>query len=573
MVKAVIYARYSSHLQKEASIEDQIRECENKATREGWAIVKRYADYETSGSIVNRDDYQKLLSDAKKGKFDIVLTESMERLTRDQEDIAAAYKRFSFAGVKIVTLNFGEINEMHIGILGTMSALFLKDLAQKTRRGQKGRVLNGKIATGNIYGYDVVRKFNAAGEPEKGLRSINNEQAVVIKRIFEEYATGISPKKIAMGLNKDKIPSPGGKTWTADSITGKKLDLTGLINNNQYAGYYIWNKHKTIRDPETRKRVKRLNPQEDWVTCEIPHLRIIDADLWDKTKHRQKKLAKKTAPHLQRRPKSLLANLLKCGCCGGGYGMISAKNVGCTRARKGGGCDNRKTISRDKIENAVLGALETQLMQEDLFSIFCKEYEKHMSQVESRQTKDSAKGKAKRQKLNKEKDNIIQAIRQGIPADVVKAELERIMMELEDLKDQETSSKSAPITLAPDLAQRYHEEVTTLKERLKQESTQEEAKVKIRQMVDKVVIQPNEERTKLRLSLYGDLAGMLAIASQQDFAMPIDMDFSSTQPSAKTDNLTKEQLMRGTGPCGPPFAHPCAHLVGTKAPGIRFRFD
>ena len=90
-----------------------------------------------------------MIADALAGRFSIVLTEALDRLSRDQEDIAGLYKRMSFAGVKIVTISEGEISALHVGLKGTMDALFLKDLADKTRRGLRGRVEQGRSAGGN----------------------------------------------------------------------------------------------------------------------------------------------------------------------------------------------------------------------------------------------------------------------------------------------------------------------------------------------------------------------------------------------------------------------------------------
>ena len=98
-------------------------------------------------------------------------------LSRDQEDIAGLFKRLRFAGVRIVTLSEGDVSEMHIGLKGTMNALFLKDLAEKTRRGLRGRIEAGKSAGGNCYGYDIIRQLNAAGENLRGERAINPTEA------------------------------------------------------------------------------------------------------------------------------------------------------------------------------------------------------------------------------------------------------------------------------------------------------------------------------------------------------------------------------------------------------------
>ena len=98
----------------------------------------------------------------------IILAESLDRLSRDQEDTAAIFKRLGFAGVKIVTLSEGEISELHVGLKGTMNALYLKDLADKTRRGLRGRIEAGKSGGGNAYGYQVVHALGADGQLVRG---------------------------------------------------------------------------------------------------------------------------------------------------------------------------------------------------------------------------------------------------------------------------------------------------------------------------------------------------------------------------------------------------------------------
>ena len=81
------------------------------------------------------------MQDAPLGCFDLIYAEALDRISRDQEDVAGFFKRMAFAEVTIITLAEGEISELHVGLKGTMNALFLKDLAQKTRRGLQGRVL------------------------------------------------------------------------------------------------------------------------------------------------------------------------------------------------------------------------------------------------------------------------------------------------------------------------------------------------------------------------------------------------------------------------------------------------
>ncbi len=166
-MRAVIYARYSSSLQRDASIEDQLRLCRERIEREGWTLHATYTDRAMSGASPLRPGYQKLIEDARSRKFETVVAEALDRLSRDQEDIARLYKQLSFAGVKLLTLAEGEISELHVGLKGTMNALFLKDLASKIRRGQRGRIATGFSAGGLSYNRHTRERFGFPVNPHR----------------------------------------------------------------------------------------------------------------------------------------------------------------------------------------------------------------------------------------------------------------------------------------------------------------------------------------------------------------------------------------------------------------------
>src|SRR5215471_12376437 len=227
-VRAAIYARYSTELQREASIEDQVRLCKARIDAEGWSLGTTYSDYAQSGASHLRPGYQQLLADARTGAFGVVVAEALDRLSRDQEHVAALYKQLTFAGVKILTLTEGEISALHVGLKGTMNALFLSDLRQKVRRGLEGRVRQGRSGGGLCYGYDVVHERDARGEPVCGGRTINKAQAAIVQRIFEGFAGGSSPRAIARTLNGEHVPGPGGQPWSDTTIRGHALRRTGI---------------------------------------------------------------------------------------------------------------------------------------------------------------------------------------------------------------------------------------------------------------------------------------------------------------------------------------------------------
>jgi DNA invertase Pin-like site-specific DNA recombinase len=520
--RVAIYARYSSDLQSDSSIEDQQRLCTKQAQSKNWKVVHRYSDAGLSGASLLRPGIQALIADARTGKFNIVLAEALDRISRDQEDIAGVYKRMEFAGVKIVTLSEGEISSLHIGLKGTMNAMFLKDLADKTRRGLRGRVERGKSGGGIAYGYDVVKRFDTEGRPLRGDRTINDTRAAIVRRIFEEYASrNKSPKAIASELNAEGIPSPSGNAWSQSTINGNRRRGTGILNNELYIGRLVWNRQRFIKDPETGRRVTRLNDESEWTTQELPELRIVPQELWDMAKARQRDLDAREPGMWQRnRPRYLLSGLIKCGVCSGGYAKINTTHYGCAASKNKGEsiCANRKTIARDKLEDAVLSALQTHLMREDLLEVFCGEYTKHLNALRAAENSARNTRIAEKSRLERERENVLRAIREGIEARLVKDDLERVSARLEELSTSTTGedrSASPKPLLHPAMAQRYRRAVEDLSNALDRKDARSEAAEHLRALIDKIVLTPEKGREDLRIDLHGDLAGILTIASQK----------------------------------------------------------
>jgi hypothetical protein len=127
MTRAVIYARYSSEGQREASIDDQVRNGRRLCDDKGWQVVEIYADRALSGASPLRPGFQKLMADARDRTFDVVVAEGLDRLSREQVTTAMLFRHLSFLGIMIFTRAEGEVNELHVGLKGTMNALFLKD--------------------------------------------------------------------------------------------------------------------------------------------------------------------------------------------------------------------------------------------------------------------------------------------------------------------------------------------------------------------------------------------------------------------------------------------------------------
>jgi DNA invertase Pin-like site-specific DNA recombinase len=429
-MRAVAYARYSSDLQREASIADQVRLCRKRIEQEGWQYLHTYTDRAVSGASALRPGYQSLLEDARRGQFDIVVAEALDRLSRDQEDVAGLLKRLRFAGVRLVTVAEGEIGELHVGFKGTMNALFLKDLADKTRRGLEGRVRKGRSGGGLCFGYDVVRENDGRGEPIRGGRAINQTEAATVRRIFAEFAAGRSPRAIAHGLNAERIPGPHGKAWGPSTIYGNWRRGTGILNNELYVGKLVWNRQSFIKDPASGKRQAPPNPSSEWIMHEVPELRIIDDHLWNDIKARQRHLRLALThddagirSERARRPAYLLSNLLRCGACGGGFSKVSLHHYGCSNARNRGTCDNLLTIRRDVLEASVLSGLRTHLMTPELAKEFAAEYHRELNRLNAAREGEYEQRTAELDRVERQIRAVIEAIKDGLRTPGMKEEL------------------------------------------------------------------------------------------------------------------------------------------------------
>ena len=518
-MRAVVYARYSSDLQREASIEDQIRLCRKWIEHEGWEYIHAYTDRALSGATALRPAYQSLLEDARHGQFDVVIAEALDRLSRDQEDVAGLFKRLRFAGVRLFTRSEGEISELHVGLKGTMNALFLKDLADKTRRGLEGRVREGRSGGGLCFGYDVVHERDARGEPIHGGRAINDTEAAVVRGIFAEFAAGKSPRRIAIDLNQEHSHGPRGGEWDASTINGNAARGTGILNNELYIGRIVWNRLRYSKDPETGKRISRLNEPDCWIVQEVPELRIVHQHLWDVVKERQRTIKRDTRPDVrekpfwaQQRPRYLMTGLAKCGACGSSYVKISANLFGCAAARNRGTCGNRLNIRVEALEDMILDGLRTRLMEPELFKVFCEEFHREMNRLRSDENAASATKRAELDHVDRRIRRIVELITDDeAPVRALKQEL--ITLEARQLAlQQQLAEIGAPAPLIhPNLAEIYRQRVEHLHEALLDGTTRDEAFELIRSLIDEICLVPADGQ--LRVELRGELAGILALAA------------------------------------------------------------
>ncbi len=553
MTRVALYARYSSDQQSASSIDDQLRICREHAAREGWQVVGTYKDAAISGSSVTlRPGIQSLLQDAQAGQFDMVLAEALDRVSRDQADVATLYKHMQFAGVTVITLAEGEISELHVGLKGTMNALFLKDLARKTHRGLRGRVEQGKAGGGLCYGYDVVKQLDARGEPVCGERTINPAEATVIQRIFRDFANGLSPQAIVRALNAEQIVGPGGKLWSPTTLRGHIKRGTGLLNNELYIGKLVWNRQRYVKDPRTGKRVSRVNPQSEWITTDVPELRILDDALWQKVKARQEAITMQFATAIEatrarfqlnvtHRPKSLLSGLVTCGCCGGPYALRLKGRFACSNHTDNKSCDNNRSISRSALESRVLDGLRDRLMAPEIAAEAVRAYADETNRRSKERRAANAADKAALDAVLKSIRHYLTMIAEGHGSRMVGEELRRLEAEEDAIRARMEAAPIETPDIHPNLAEIYRKKVERLAEALNHPAERDEAAGAIRALIERVVLTPGANRGKVNAALHGEFGTILEWTSNGAGVQ------NATAPAAGAAGAVMRSVVAGTG--------------------------
>ena len=412
MLRAAIYARFSTDLQNEKSAEDQIDLCSRFAARNGYTVTGIFQDKAKSGaSIHGRDGLKELLEQSAKGRFDVVIVEALDRLSRDMGDMASIHKHLQFANVRLIGVHEGEASTLTVGLRGLVGQMQREDNVHKIRRGMSGLVRDGLSAGGKVYGY--------ASDPiNTGHLIIVEQEAAIVRRIFDEYSGGKSPKSICHDLNWEGVSPPRGKRWSPSALNGLEDRGAGILRNTIYIGQRSWNKVRMVKDPSTGRRVSRPNPPDKWQTSRVPSLRLVDDEVWERVQTRL--LAnKRNRPETMRRPKRLLSGLLGCGACGAGMSTAGKDKSGRVRLRcsahsNSGSCPAPRTYYLERVEALVLDSLAYHLDEPDLIVEYFKAYEDERRRLNANHARQRSSIEERIDAIDTEVGRLVEFVAKGV---------------------------------------------------------------------------------------------------------------------------------------------------------------
>jgi len=504
--RAVIYARYSSGLQKETSIEDQVALCRRYADRKGWDVVEVYTDVERTGRNIRRPGFQAMKAAAAEQAYDVVIVEVFNRLTRKIADALNQYEVLTFHDIALHSAK-------EEGKMDFMNALFSGFAAQNqsemiglhTRRGQQGALERGQLHT-SAYGY---RKREGEGLN----REIDPEQAAIVLRIFGDYASGKSALSIAKELNAEGVPGPRGGAWDSSTIRGNPNREEGILRNRLYIGIASVCKTTRTFHPETGVRKSKPSPDAR-VEKEFPELRIIPQNLWDRVQEQQKKRKPNGNAEKSRRKKYLLSGLLTCGCCGGNYVKHSSTSYKCNNARKGA-CNNTINISRKRIEARVFRQLKTAMLSPELE----KQFEAALKAERKKLANTDTAAEEKRLELllreaEQGRANIFRAIESGAPFETFRARAAELEAQIKDLTKRLARAeelKQSKNRKAPDAKSVYAKAVAQMDVLLSDPDLVDEAHDYLSELIQDITLLPEPGAPRgLNVTMTAGFASLLA---------------------------------------------------------------
>lgn len=317
-MNAVIYARFSSDRQREASIEGQIRECTEYAKKQGISIVGSYIDRALSASkeTEKRLDFLRMIRDSGKGLFDAVLVWKLDRFARDRYDSAHYKHILKKNGVKVVSatepISSGPEGIILEAMLEGMAEYYSAELSEKIHRGQKENALKGLNNGGSIpLGYMLDRDTQKL--------EIDPVTAPIIEEVFKRYADGDSIKQLRDDLNQRGLKTKNGLPFTYSTFST-------ILKNRKYMGEYKY--------------------QDIVIPGGVPA--IVPADIFDRVQARLTK-NKQTPAAAKATERYLLTTKLFCGMCGALMAGESGKGMSgqiyryykCHNAKKKKGCKKK----------------------------------------------------------------------------------------------------------------------------------------------------------------------------------------------------------------------------------------
>lgn len=396
MQQAVIYARFSSSAQREESIDTQVRECTDFAHKQGFEILRVYADHAKSGRTANRPEFQRMIKDASYGKFQAVILYTLDRFARNRLDSALYKAKLKKSGVRILYAK-QPISEEPEGIIlesvmEGYAEYYSASLARSVKGGMKENALRAK-STGGTFPLGYTRN------PD-GTFAIVPGEAEIVRRVFDLYAKHTSKAEIARTLNHEGYRRRDGKPFS-------KRSFDHVLANPKYYGLYRY----------------------DDVDVENGMPPIITKELFDKVQKVLEETSKSKARY-KAQEEYLLSNRIFCGSCHSPMiGESGTSHTGkvyryykCSARKKNKDACCKKQENKETLERVVISAVADQVLTDENIALIA---DKSIAIIEKHDAENTAKIalEARLKEVNKSITNLMKALETGLISETVTARI------------------------------------------------------------------------------------------------------------------------------------------------------
>ncbi len=353
---AAVYSRKST--ESAEGVTRQIELSRDFIKARGWTVGPSFSDDGVSGAEFDRPGLNALMAEVarKPRAFDALVTMDSSRLGRDMAETLALQLRITRAGVRVFFYQDGSeltLDTPTQKLVASVNNFGAEDyrhqIQLKTRAALRAKAKQGHATGARTYAYRIVR---VDGHAE---REVVPEQAATVVRIFELAASGEGDRRIANQLNAERVPAAGPKGWSKDGVRR-------VLDNELYIGVAVYGK------------------QDDPIRTELPELRVVTDDLWQRV-HARKATTKahylrNSAGQLLSKPESALvakyvmSGIGRCYACGAGLKAFhSARDIAryycAERARRGTAvCSNSRGIPVEILDDAVRDVLRAMLAED-----------------------------------------------------------------------------------------------------------------------------------------------------------------------------------------------------------------
>lgn len=404
------YARYSSDNQREESIDAQLRAIRKYCSDQGYVLTATFIDEAKSGTSDDRPSFQEMIKASENGEWSKVIVHKLDRFARDRYDSAIYKKKLKDNGVTLESvlerIDGSPESIILESLLEGMNEYYSRNLSREVTKGMIENALQGKH-NGGIppFGLNV----------ENGFYVINDWESKGVQAMFAMTANGSSLSEVRDFLNNQGYRTRQNKPFTTSTISV-------MLRNKKYAGFNTW--RRTVPQSKNAKRSNKSRAEEDIICIPnaIPQI-VDDLTFYDVQRILDARRDRGSNGSRKAVEIYLLQGILKCGHCGSAMvgcrrhsGRSKTLNITYEcggRKRKTHDCKTRG-INRDAVENIVIDLIEKEILSPSAMENVKKRLLEIIHQLQSTDTKNASALKTKLAQTEKEIDNIIDAISQGL---------------------------------------------------------------------------------------------------------------------------------------------------------------